>query len=765
MKKFISAILCLSLLCAVASAYYPDISDPELDMMAETLSVAGIIDGVGDGNYDPDGYLTREQFAKVAVCILGEQEKAAASPAATAFTDVAAGSWARGYIAYVAEKGVIAGFPDGSFGGEQVLTYAQAAMVLLRCLGYSDAEIGYHWPSDCVDKALAIGLGEGLSLKADDPINRGDAARLVYNALFTELNGSTELLITKTGMTYYEDGILYGVNRNDSTLTETSAGSFKTASSAIGVAGAEGRRGDIFLNRDKEIVLFRSSDEPSLDIVVTACLKNDARSVLEISYQDGMISIPYSAIIYSEGEKTTAQAAVENITIGSTLRIYYDSQNNVSSAVLTSYQMEGPKTVTDDYTQIYTLFDISEQPKVIRKGVTADISEISRFDVVYYSAANNTVYAYSDKISGVYEKATPLKSSVTSVTVSGRSYELASAEAVNKLGENPGAFAIGDYITLLLDREGKVADAVDASASGISDLGVLINTFVRINDNGSQEYVAKLFLPDGSTMEYAAADDYYRLKGSLVRFRFREGKAILGRVTPVSEAGKLDKENRSFGRHWLTTDCSILVLLSNPETTGSAQISTGSESASGDAIVRKIRLSDINGSELRKDQVIHVEYVGEMQDVGLLFLKNVNNTDYEYGLIVRTGYRETTSGDRTTSGEYDVLIRGLTTTIDAGRRSFTSQVIGINTIDSSNILDGVILGTGKKIEAVSLERIKVDGTVYKADPNVDIYQLTGINEYALISAEEAMKLPSRYITIYGDRPMAAGGIVKVIVIE
>ncbi len=496
MKKLISALLCMALLSTAAAAYYPDITDPQLNAMAETLSVAGIIDGVGDGTFDPEGYLTREQFAKIAVCILGEKDKASSGPAATAFTDVSPDSWARGYIAYVAEKGVIAGFPDGSFGGAQILTYSQAAMVLLRCLGYSDSEIGYHWPSDCVEKASALGLDQGLALSASDPITRADAARLVYNALFTELNGSTDKLIGKSGMTYYEDGVLYGVNKGDSTLVETSEGSFRLADNAVGVNGAEGMKGDIFLNKDKEIVLFRSTDEPSMDIVVTACLPNDAASSLEISYQGGVVSIPYSGVIYQDGEKTTAQAAVGDITIGSALRVYYDKEGRYTGGVLTSYQMEGPKTVTTDYSQLYTLFDITGEPKVIRRGVTADISDISRFDVVYYSAANNTVYAYSDKVSGVYEKAAPLKSTVTTVTVSGKDYTLSSAAAMNKLNESPGAFAIGDYITLLLDREGKVADAVDASAGNVSDLGVLLATSARINSSGSQENCFKTFFID-----------------------------------------------------------------------------------------------------------------------------------------------------------------------------------------------------------------------------------------------------------------------------
>lgn len=45
--------------------------------------------------------------------MLGEEKNAASYSASTVFGDVPSGSWASGYINYIAERGIINGYPDG----------------------------------------------------------------------------------------------------------------------------------------------------------------------------------------------------------------------------------------------------------------------------------------------------------------------------------------------------------------------------------------------------------------------------------------------------------------------------------------------------------------------------------------------------------------------------------------------------------------------------------------------------------------------------
>ncbi len=74
--------------------------------------------------------------------------------------------------------------------------------------------------------------------------------------------------------------------------------------------------------------------------------------------------------------------------------------------------------------------------RVIRDGYEKTLNDIKTYDVLYYDNSElNTLYAYCDKVSGIYEKAIPTKAQIKSVTVSGTSYELETQDAVYALGE------------------------------------------------------------------------------------------------------------------------------------------------------------------------------------------------------------------------------------------------------------------------------------------------------------------------------------------
>ncbi len=448
-KKIIAATLAALLAAAPALADFADVADPAQAEAARTLATLGVLSGFPDGSFRPDDYVTREQFAKIAVRLLGQEEKAAASLSATAFTDVSPDSWALGYISYVAETGIIAGFPDGSFGGGRVLTFAQAVTALMRCMDYTDDDIGFHWPADFVSKARALGLDKGVELSANDPVTRGDMAVIVNNALTADLNGQVGTpLASKAGITVYDDALLYGLNKSDSGVVETSEGSFKLLPDAPG-AGSFGSSGRLFVSREGELLMFKSDGGDGREIVVTSSLANADRRTVDISWEGGSVSLPYNGTVFADGEKTTAEAIAERLTTGSRMKLFYDDAGAFKSAVADIYTMEGPKTVTTGGRQIYDLFAVAPSPTVIRRGVRADIDDIAIYDIVYYDANTNTVYAYDAKASGIYEKAEPLKSSVTHVTVGGKSYKIGSSEAVGKLNESAGAFAEGDFVTLL----------------------------------------------------------------------------------------------------------------------------------------------------------------------------------------------------------------------------------------------------------------------------------------------------------------------------
>lgn len=83
-----------------------------------------------DGTFQPSGDLTRAEMA----AIILKYMQLSGGGSVHAFTDVAADHWSAQIIAAVVEKGVMAGYPDGTFQPDKPLTRAEAVTILNRVL-------------------------------------------------------------------------------------------------------------------------------------------------------------------------------------------------------------------------------------------------------------------------------------------------------------------------------------------------------------------------------------------------------------------------------------------------------------------------------------------------------------------------------------------------------------------------------------------------------------------------------------------------------
>lgn len=188
-KKLVAVLLtlclCLGLLPFAASASFPDISDTSTARNAEVLRLMGVMEGNELGQFMPGNSLTRAEFTKMCVVLTGRREEAARYASRTIFPDVRASHWAAPYVnlAAAGELRFIHGLPDGSFGAEKVITYGESATILMRLLGYEDADAGGIWPDGYLALADAAGVSEGLSLGGASAITRSQAARLFVNVL------------------------------------------------------------------------------------------------------------------------------------------------------------------------------------------------------------------------------------------------------------------------------------------------------------------------------------------------------------------------------------------------------------------------------------------------------------------------------------------------------------------------------------------------------------------------------------------------------
>lgn len=142
MKKFkniISIVLVLSMLfssmAVFAGATFSDVAAGTATETAVTaLADKGILSGYPDGTFKPDGAITRAEFAAVIT-----RFKGIANPTdrQTGFADLDAdtdNAWARGYVKTAVDAGIIEGYEDGTFRANESVTYEQAVKMLVCAL-------------------------------------------------------------------------------------------------------------------------------------------------------------------------------------------------------------------------------------------------------------------------------------------------------------------------------------------------------------------------------------------------------------------------------------------------------------------------------------------------------------------------------------------------------------------------------------------------------------------------------------------------------
>lgn len=144
----------------------------------------GYVQGDKKGELMLDKNLTRAQFATLLARLDGKDEVAKAMKTlGTKFTDVTEAHWAIGYINFAAGKAWVNGYPDGTFGPERDVTYAEIATVLVRYLGIDT--MGFTYPVDYVAKAYELGLMKGLPEIENhkQPATRKDMFQMLYNTI------------------------------------------------------------------------------------------------------------------------------------------------------------------------------------------------------------------------------------------------------------------------------------------------------------------------------------------------------------------------------------------------------------------------------------------------------------------------------------------------------------------------------------------------------------------------------------------------------
>ena len=164
-----------------AAAGYDDVTSEDNVEAIEVLQTVGIMTGDENGNFNPDANVTRNEMAVIMSQLLNLNYDyyRGTNP----FTDVP--SWAAPYVAACAAEGVVAGIGDGLYGGDNNVTAAQAALMILKALGYFQyqADFDNDWQVATIRQASYIRLFDGIEASAETALTRNQIAQLVLNGL------------------------------------------------------------------------------------------------------------------------------------------------------------------------------------------------------------------------------------------------------------------------------------------------------------------------------------------------------------------------------------------------------------------------------------------------------------------------------------------------------------------------------------------------------------------------------------------------------
>lgn len=191
-KKLFVIISTIVILCvgsvSFAATSLKDVKNTKYEDSVDTLITLGLVNGYEDDTYKPNNTITRAEMAKLMVVALGQDGKVSeASKKQSRFKDMK-GNWAYGYVNVASDLGVINGYPDGTFGPQNNVSYAEATAMIIRALEY-DSEVKKSkevWPSNYINYANKLSLYSSVgTVKADDGAKRGNVAIMLWNMLRT----------------------------------------------------------------------------------------------------------------------------------------------------------------------------------------------------------------------------------------------------------------------------------------------------------------------------------------------------------------------------------------------------------------------------------------------------------------------------------------------------------------------------------------------------------------------------------------------------
>ena len=496
----LSAAMMVGMMAIGTSAAFADVDASDNLEAISVMEMIGVMEGDGE-NFNPDRVVTRNEMA-VVICNLMDLKLNGYHP----FTDVP--EWADKYVGALYINGLTSGTSATTYGGAAEVTTTDAALMILKTLGYFEyqGEFEDDYALATIKRATLLNLFEGINAGVKDGLTRGEVAQMVLNALTKNVvvakeNGGMKVegngitVTEKASYSYNSIAIGSAVdgNGNSYTIYET----LKSKLFGKELVGPTKGQEDAFGRPSTKWTYYGNAKTETVTAAKEASLVYTAKVSADAMTKNLKDFDKNSAIqVWVDGKKgaVVAKAGVAALTgHGVTVELYVDTdKNQITDAV-----------VINEYAdKVYSVTKADEKTGAKRfvtvNGMTFETENFAKKDkVVYTKAWDGAKYVIKSmkaaefvegKITGmVYDNG-----AIKTVQIDGVSYN------VNPMWVPGTDIKLNATVKLVVDTNGNLlwTDTAKAAAPSVDEYVIVTN---NAGKDAFQAAQIKVLKADGTT--------------------------------------------------------------------------------------------------------------------------------------------------------------------------------------------------------------------------------------------------------------------------